>query len=120
MAFFNQDSQDRAINDISEEVTITHYTGSQTYSTGQEPTKSSSDTVTNAKIKGPTTFDIEKSLGKITINDKKFIFPSETTISINDSITVTRTGDIFSVKRVNNTVINKKIVKTIAFASKIE
>ena len=120
MAFLNQDALDRGITEVAEAVTITHFTGSQTYDADQEPTKSSTDTAANSKIKDPSKFDVERLLGKITINDKKFIFPSATTIDINDNITVTRTGDIFSVKAVDDKVANGRIIKTIAFASKVE
>ncbi len=120
MAFVNDDSLDRAINDIAEAVSIKHFTGSQTYDADQEPTKAFTNTDANAKIRDPTKFDIEANLGKITINDKKFIFPSGTTIDINDVITVTRTSIPFTVKVVNDKVINGRVIKTIAFASKIE
>lgn len=120
MAFVNQDALDRGIKEISEAVTIKHFTGDQTYNTDQEPTKALSNTPTLAKIKDPTKFDIEKFLGKITVNDKKFVFPSGTTIDINDEITVTRTGLPFTVKAVDDKIINAMKIKTIAFASKIE
>jgi len=115
------DAINRSINSIGESVTVQHYTGDQTYDNDQEPTRTSSDTITKAQITNPTKQDIEANLGKITVNDKKFMFQGDIDIDVGDNITVTAiSADPFNVIQVDRHRVDGIDVKKIAFASKIK
>ena len=113
----NTDAIKRSIQGIGEAVSVQHFTSDQTYDNDQNPTGPSTTTATTATIKEPNKFDIETGLNKITINDKKFIFPKGILVDVGDIITLTRTSEPFSVKLVNHKTKQGIRIKTEAFAS---
>lgn len=121
MTFVNRDAINRAIRSVGEKITITHYRGSQSYTTAQVPSRTSKLIYTKAEIKAPNKRDIESSSGKITVNDKKFLIEGAISVSIGDLIVINREGgDGYNVKMVGDKSISGQTVKILAFASKIE
>ena len=120
MPTVNKDAIKTAIIGVGEAVSLKHYSGDQTYDSDQNPTRTNASTSEKAQITEPNKFEIDNSLGKISADDKKFVFEGDVTVDVGDDITLTSTSESFSVKQLDVQRVGGIITKIIAFASLIE
>lgn len=121
MVFVNSEAIDRASISIGEDIAITHYTGTVSYDSSQNPTRPSTVNTFVAEIKRPNKFDVDAIGSDITIDDKKIIMSSEIDIDIGDQIRISvSAGSLgtLEVKRIQEKAISGQNTRKIVFASR--
>lgn len=121
MVFVNKEAIDRASQSIGENINVTHFTGTVSYDSDQNPTRSSTVNTFLAEIKRPNKFDVDAIGSDITIDDKKIIMSSDIDIDIGDQIRISvSAGSLgtLEVKRVQEKAISGINIRKIVFASR--